>query len=458
MEQWFNYRGYSDHPEIKEQAKHLLSEMLAERQRQPNARDRAEYLRCMTVGLAGLQLSGAYQLNDIYVPLNRNHYNGNSQRSPIHRPKLYHCLKWLKDNGYLKLTKNHSHNEQTGYSRPATYQLSRKWLDMAVLYPPPPPGSIVRNRQCPFIELRGHDGKMLPQTNHRELSVWQKRLTAYDDRTQRHTFEYLGNRLDPALFSLTRIFSRSSYEKGGRYYSAFQQWPSLKRQQLTIDGKSVVEIDYKSLHPSLLYQEVGLQSPQDSYTISGFDRPTVKRAFNILINRSTPENCWRSFGYFLGLKKEPAMVLENALRTLHSPIERFFGTGKGLELQHYDSLLCEAVIDYMMTQANSIVVPVHDSFIVKEMDLEWLSEALQYAELEAAKKTRRKPRNPVLLESEALGKGAFTDQALRKAFPGIEKTTWTEIEGFSFDEIKQAQTADETKLEGYLEDAVIEPD
>ena len=112
----------------------------------------------------------------------------------------------------------------------------------------------------------------------------------------------------------------------------------------------------------------------------------------------------------------------------------------------------------MMTQANSIVVPVHDSFIVKEMDLEWLSEALQYAELEAAKKTRRQPRNPVLLESEALGKGAFTDQALRKAFPGIEKTTWTEIEGFSFDETKQAQTPDETKLDGYLEDAVIETD
>ena len=76
----------------------------------------------------------------------------------------------------------------------ATYQLSRKWLDMAVLYPPPSPGSIVRNRQCPFIELRGHDGKMLSQTNHHELSLWQKRLTAYDDSIQRHIFECLGAR------------------------------------------------------------------------------------------------------------------------------------------------------------------------------------------------------------------------------------------------------------------------
>ncbi len=354
------------------------------------------------------------------------------------------------------MTKNYSHNEQTGRSRPATYQLSRKWLDMAMLFPPPPPGSIIRNRDSPFIELRDKDGKALPLTNHPEIWLWEKRLKAYDDRTQRHAFERLGVRLDPAMFSLTRIFSRSSYEKGGRYYSAFQQWPSLQRQQLMIDGKPVVEIDYKSLHPSLLYQAVGRECPQDSYTIAGFDRPTVKRAFNILINRSKPENCWRSFVYFLGITKEPAMVLEQALRSLHSPIERFFGTGKGLELQHFDSLLCEAVIDYMMTQANSIVVPVHDSFIVKETDLESLSEALEYAESEAAKKTGRKPRNLVLLESAALGKGAFTDQALRNALPGIEKTTWTEVDIGSVDETGHSLGFDETKLEGFLEDSVIE--
>jgi hypothetical protein len=458
MAQWFNYRGYSDDPHIKKQAEHLLALMLMERKRQPNSRDRSEYLRCMTVALAGLQLSGAYQLNDIYVPLNIVHYNGKTRRNPIYRSKLLKCFRWLIASDYLFKTKNHSYNESTGYARPATYQLSQKWLEMAVQFPPPPPGSISRNPESPFIELRNEDGKALPLVIHHERSLWEDRLKAYDDRTQRHVFERLGVRLDPVLFSLTRIFSRSSYEKGGRYYSAFQQFPSLQRQQLMIDGKPVVEIDYKSLHPSLLYQEVGLECPEDSYTIAGFDRPTVKRSFNILINRSKPDDCWRSFCYFLGMKKEAAMDLETALRALHSPIERFFGTGKGLELQHYDSLLCEAVIDYMVTQAHSIVVPIHDSFIVKETDLEWLSEALQYAEVTAAKKTGRQPRNPVLLESEALGKGAFTDQALRKAFPGIERTTWTEIEDGSLNETAQSKAQNEARMEGYLEDSVIEND
>jgi hypothetical protein len=330
MTQWFNYRGYSDHPHIKAQAEHLVSEMLAQRRRQPSAEIRSNYVKWMTTALAGLQLSGAYEREQVYITLNRNHYSGRTRRNPVYQPALLKCFEWLKRSGYLTLTKNHSFNAATGFARPATYQLSSKWLDMAIRFPPPPPGSILRNRECPFIELRGDDGRMLPHRIHTDYPRWEQQLKAYDHRTRDHVFEHLGVRQEPAIFSLTRIFSRGSYDKGGRYYSAFQQWPSLRRQQLMIDGKETVEVDYKSLHPSLLYQRIGASMPDDPYTLEGFDRGTVKRAFSILINRSKPDDCWKSFCYFLRLKKEPAMVLEEALRALHSPVERFFGTGIGL--------------------------------------------------------------------------------------------------------------------------------
>lgn len=456
MAEWFNYRGYSNHPDTKAQAEHLAAEMLSQRQRQPNAEDQKKFVRSMTVAIAGLRLSGAYQRTDIYIPLNRNHYYGETQRSPVYQPELLKCFRWLIENDYLTRTKNHSFNAITGYARPATYQLSRKWLESAINFPPSPPGSIVRNREAPFIELRDGNGRYVENISFSDYDICERRLTEYDKRLSRHVFEHQGIRQEPAIFSLTRIFSRGSYTKGGRYYSAFQQWPSIRRQQLTIDGKETVEVDYKSLHPFLLYQQVKRELPADPYMIEGYDRATVKRAFAILINRSKPDECWRSFCYFLRLKKEPAMDLESRLRALHSPIERYFGTGIGLELQYFDSTLCENVIDYMMNRGSTIVLPIHDSFLVKVSDLESLSEALKYAEVNAAKKLGTEPRSSVLLESEALGAGAFTDAALRQAFPGIEKTTWESVEIIRDEQSAQSLTVEEARMEGYLEDSVIE--
>ncbi len=59
-------------------------------------------------------------------------------------------------------------------------------------------------------------------------------------------------------FRLRRIFSRSSFELGGRFYGG--PWIDLAREQrpyLLIDGEETVELDFSSMHPRMIYQSEG---------------------------------------------------------------------------------------------------------------------------------------------------------------------------------------------------------
>lgn len=432
----FNYRASSEHPSIRAQANYLVSLMLATRIRQPNIERRIVLEHWMAIAIAGLQAARLYESNDIQIPRNKNHYYGKTQRSLMYQPELLDCFDWLIDNDFLILTKKHSHSASRKIAIPASYRITQKWIEMAKLFPPPPPGTIVRNRLSPFVELRDESKRVVTGVDHPSLPLWKQRLSDYDDQLSNHVFEYDEVRLEPALFSLTRIFNQSRYDKGGRYFSAFQQWPATQRSLLKIDGKSVLEVDYKSLHPSLLYHRVGQDCPSDPYTVAGYDRNQVKVAFNIIINRSNPIDCWRSFSYYLHMEKEPAMDLEASLRRLHHPIEQYFGSGIGPDLQYFDSLLCGAAVDKMMENTGAIVLPVHDSFIVKEDCLEAISDALDYAEKIAAKDMGYRPRRVFSLKSEPLGSESFTNQELSSAFvPTQDSMRLESVQSKNFDEL-----------------------
>jgi len=54
------------------------------------------------------------------------------------------------------------------------------------------------------------------------------------------------------------------------------------------------------------------------------------------------------------------------------------------------------VIDYFMVKTDSVVIPIHDSFLVKQRDLSDLIEAIHYAEVLLAKEINRSIRVPQL--------------------------------------------------------------
>jgi hypothetical protein len=282
------------------------------------------------------------------------------------------------------------------------------------------------------VEVRDDEGvakQRLPRSSEKDLTL--KRLAAYDRRLSEYEFTVMGNVISPYAFSLTRIY-KHNYMTGGRYYSAFQGKSSQFRLNIQIDGEYVAEIDYKALHPMLLYQMEGAEAPDDPYDTEGeFPRTAAKKAFQILINRRKPGPATNSLRYWLNRhrakgKKDPVdwtgfnirvtnswcERLERRLREQLSPITHYFNQGVGMQLQHYDSMIVSNVIDYFQVKTQSIVIPIHDSFLVKQTDIKSLLEAIEYAEVVAAKEQGIKYREPIL-QAEVINETDIYDQQLK---------------------------------------------
>ena len=175
---------------------------------------------------------------------------------------------------------------------------------------------------------------------------------------------------------LYRVFNSLDFNKGGRFYGGWWEGiPSEYRAKLLINGKRTEELDFSSLHPTILYAKHGLALPKDAYELSL--RPTkfpkgksivdfrkvVKRAFNAMLNANKKlhapprELALHEWGIKWG-------ELVSAIRDQHTPIANEFFSGVGLTLQYEDSQIAEKLM-IQFAQANGMVplLPVHDSFI-----------------------------------------------------------------------------------------------
>jgi hypothetical protein len=203
----------------------------------------------------------------------------------------------------------------------------------------------------------------------------------------------------------------------------------------------------------LLYQRAGLPEPtSDAYTIDGYPRKLVKKAFNILINRKKSAPATNSLIFYLNKNKQQyvdgkyptaptidkayCLALEQAIRDHHKPIEHFFCNGVGLELQNHDSLLCSHIFDYFLVKTDSIVLAVHDSFIVKQSDIPHLAEAIRHAEMMVAKQLNTSYREPEL-ESEVIRETAHYSELLSSAFGDSINTRYTAEEAALTDNLNQ---------------------
>ena len=98
--------------------------------------------------------------------------------------------------------------------------------------------------------------------------------------------------LDFTKTRLVRIFNNGSFQEGGRFYGGWWQGiPGDYRTFITIDGKRTTQLDYSGMHFSIMYAQLGLDTPmEDPYALEGYGghlRGHIKRAFNIIINCAT---------------------------------------------------------------------------------------------------------------------------------------------------------------------------
>jgi hypothetical protein len=160
---------------------------------------------------------------------------------------------------------------------------------------------------------------------------------------------------------------------------------------LSIGGETVVELDYCTLHPAILYALAGAEMPRDCYEIADWPRKLVKVAMLTLINAPTKQKARFSIAHNERMAEvaEPgsqealraADNLIDAIKRMHKPIADSFHSDAGAWLMGIDASMAEMVMTIMLDKG-IVVLPVHDSFLVQASK----ADELEAAMLEAAHK------------------------------------------------------------------------
>ena len=161
-----------------------------------------------------------------------------------------------------------------------------------------------------------------------------------------------------------------------------------KRQAVEISGEPVVEIDFKNLHPAILYAMEVADMPVDCYSLPGWDsnlRPLIKVALLITLNAKNKYQARHAIAHHdkmaplatLGSQEavRAADELIDDIKRVHAPIAHHFHCDKGAELMQLDSELAKAVM-FEMGRRGEVVLPVHDSFLVRQSKADTLEQVM----------------------------------------------------------------------------------
>ncbi|MGY4511355.1 hypothetical protein [Bradyrhizobium sp. USDA 3650] len=211
-----------------------------------------------------------------------------------------------------------------------------------------------------------------------------------------------GSRLviGPARQRVHRVFNRSSFSDGGRFYGAWwQKCPKSWRREIFINDAPTIEQDYSSLHIALLYARKGINyytdHEGDAYqldTPSFLTTPQETRKYAkaltlIAINAKNPRatfNAFRSQRRKKGdqqggsLKDKELLVLLDGIRRKHPAIADDLASDAGIRMMNDDSRITEHVIR-RFTERGLPVLTIHDSYIVYWQSHDLLEQVLNEA-------------------------------------------------------------------------------
>ena len=249
------------------------------------------------------------------------------------------------------------------------------------------------------ILLRDEGKRLIEYDDTQKTKSMRRIVQALNETNASYTFiDSDGRLLDNS--QIVRVFNRS-FASGGRFYrhdiltipnsmlddngKKVKLEPGKTRLGVTIDGENVAEVDFVCLHPTLLYDLCRLERPwfNDLYSYLGAgteeERNALKVAVNVLLNARTKRAATGA------LKKElPKYGVSTSASDLVKHIEEKLVDVKsmlcntsstGLWLQNVESEIMSRVVE-MFVQENAPLLPVHDSAIVREKDVDKLVQRM----------------------------------------------------------------------------------
>lgn len=271
------------------------------------------------------------------------------------------------------------------------------------------PGELIRLK-----DGKGDAARLVPyndtaatRTMRRELQAFNEalrgqtvRLDHPDARADGPAIRCQGVTFLPQQIECYRVFSRGSFNAGGRLYGpAIQSLPKATRDAITINGERTTEPDFKQLNPQIAYIAVGRPDmadeiersernrPGDAYWIPGWERTLCKRAFNALVCADSERSATMAIAGLAEMPGEtPAHKMASAARLIRD-IKRLhrvladaglFHSGVGLRLQRIDSDLTADVLRRTLLEGVP-VQPIHDGFRTPERHAGTVLEAMAAA-------------------------------------------------------------------------------
>ena len=195
-----------------------------------------------------------------------------------------------------------------------------------------------------------------------------------------------------------RIIYKNKPLNGGRVYTRFQNMPKEHRLEMLIDGKKVVELDYKANHLMMLIATLKIPLPADPYLEiakkSGYTREHIKSFITSSLGASDELKAFHSLRS-KGVNKDKFNLIKEVTLELYEGLPLFKGFGSVMQ-----SLEGQIALEIMYEGSKSgiVVLPVHDSFITTEEHEEWLHKEMirqwsQYLEVTVTTRIERKKRS-----------------------------------------------------------------
>lgn len=284
-------------------------------------------------------------------------------------------IKIIKKLNELKLI-----NMKLGYYTEEDSRYTRIWsTDRLLKYFPKYEESVTR-KPVELVELRDEEGNLELYEDDDKTRRIRTLLKNVNDVNSQAKIRFYKESLNASLVAIFKkdftLYGRL-HTRGYRHY---QGWSGEERKEITINGDSVVELDYSGLHPHLLYANEGYQFMLDPYSIVDNRieaRSFLKQILLCMLNSSDELTAERAANYWLyqnhserrALKRigiTRARPIMRAFIEAHRKINHYFCCGKetGLKVMNKDAQIALDVIHYFAKRRIPILA-VHDSFLVQ---------------------------------------------------------------------------------------------
>lgn len=356
----------------------------------------------------------SYKASGYYVSKDVRTYSGNKQK--ISATKMSRLLDTLTEKGYLTYYKGGVVSFKNETYVTSAYTFTNQFLALWNAVD-------VSGEEDTFdlVQIRDRETKELRSLAFRKgVGEMMSVLTSYN-KILRDTDISLYGKVIPVQ-QYARIFS-DTLTKGGRYYNTvggIQTMVASKRKDLVINQEVVSELDFKALHPSILYDKAWQDDPdliedwwddeydpykaqidflnvdvtkiahmRESYN-SFYDpvRNLVKFAVLVSLNARdligaycalaqefyTDKKKWENnlagskyYGIMCPTNKDgndmfPAKAICEAAQAANYPIKEYFFADAGVELQYVDSEIVAYVLTAMVAEGQ-VMFSEHDSII-----------------------------------------------------------------------------------------------